>query len=284
MKCGVGPDDLIGLSFRGEKTVTVRRSLLCQVEWSMLAAMFNGRHDDCLKYDKDGNVFFDYPPSVMMPLIDQMTVCRDLPPHTWQPKIVIPEGYETMWDGAVNFFGLQPLVQPSQMMFKGIMANLKISDLKGWSLALCKPFSEAATAVDFQLPGVVPETEALIGVRRAGKNVLMAAAISCFDILTSKNMVNKYHNGVYWNAFPDCIFLSHNPFAGSRTLSGTSAFREAMFGAVYVFPTTRTSDPAYPECGVLERIVMVPENSMKSCFRRGVSAKIQRRKRKEPSS
>jgi len=268
----------------GKKTVTVRRSLLCQIEGSMLAAMFSGRHDDQLKYDKDGNVFFDYPPSVMMPLIDQLTVSRDLPPHAWQPKIVIPEGYESMWDGAVKFFGLEPFGQPSPIMFKGINVNVKVSELEGWSVALCKPFSEAVTADDFFLPGVSPETAALIGVRRAGKNVLMAAAISRLDILTSQSTVNKLHNGVYWNVFPDCIFLSHNQFAGSRTLSGTSAFREAMFGAVYVFPTNRTCDPAYPECGVLERIVMVPEKSLKSGPRRAASTRVQRRKRKEPSS
>jgi len=109
-KSRVGPNDLIGLTFQGEKKVLMKRSVLCQVEGSKLAAMFSGHYEDNLELDKDGNVYFNYPPAVMMPLMDWLTVLQDLAPDAELPTINIPEGYGTVWDGAVKFFGLESVM------------------------------------------------------------------------------------------------------------------------------------------------------------------------------
>jgi len=70
---GVGSNNLVGLNFRGEQTMVIKRSVLCQIEGSMLAAMFSGRYENNLDRDIDGNVYIGYPPSVMIPIMDRLT-------------------------------------------------------------------------------------------------------------------------------------------------------------------------------------------------------------------
>jgi len=138
------------LNFRGEKKLMVKRSLLCQLEGSMLAAMFSGRYDDNLDYDKDGNVFIDYPASVMVPLMDRLTLCRDVPPGTQLPDIVVPTGYEGILDCAVDFFGLEQAVHraadppPIELndIKQGLKLSEKFSELKGWIVAWCEPVTK----------------------------------------------------------------------------------------------------------------------------------------------
>merc|ERR1719510_1421162 len=72
-----GRNDLIGLNLGGERVVKVKRSLLLQIEGSMLASMFSGRYEEQLDRDEHGNVFFDYSASVMMPLIEFLRLSRD---------------------------------------------------------------------------------------------------------------------------------------------------------------------------------------------------------------
>jgi len=155
MEVGIGPNNLIGLNFRGEKTLMVKRSLLCQLEGSMLATMFSGRYEDKLDYDTDGNVFIDYPASVMVPLMDRLTLCRDLPPGKQLPGIAVPTGYESILDCAVDFFGLQQAVHqaadPPPMEFNDIKQGLKLSELKGWIVAWCEPFTKDMSIVAFMI-------------------------------------------------------------------------------------------------------------------------------------
>jgi len=105
MKNGIGQNSLVGLNFRGEKTVVMKRSVLCQIEGSMLAAMFSGRYEDNLDYDRDGNVYVGYPPSVMVPLMDWLTGRQDVPADAEFPDVKVPEGMGNIWDGAVSFLG-----------------------------------------------------------------------------------------------------------------------------------------------------------------------------------
>jgi len=155
VEVGIGPNNLIGLNFRGEKTLMVKRSLLCQLEGSMLATMFSGRYEDKLDYDKDGNVFIDYPASVMVPLMDQLTLCRDVPPGTQLPDIAVPPGYESILDCAVDFFGLEQAVHqavhPPPMEFNDIKQGLKFSELKGWIVAWCEPVTKDMGVVAFMI-------------------------------------------------------------------------------------------------------------------------------------
>jgi len=269
MTCGIGPSDLIGLNFRGEKTITVKRSLLCQVEGSMLAAMFSGRYEDQLDHDKDDNVFVDYPPAVMMPIMDRLTLCRDWPPEKQLPSIAVPRGYEGIWDSAVNFFGLESLVQPSTTAFSGIKANVKITKLKGWAVAWCKPVSENVTWADFQLPQVPPESLALIGMKRRGEDELTVAAIGRLDIVTSRRNFEGariFHNGLHWYCSASHIVLSSAPFTGilgdvdvPDVVTGTLFLSMGTLGSSAYFPLKSIPDPDH----ALERMLMIPEWPMR---------------------
>jgi len=209
-KLDAGSNDLISLNFRGEKTVTVKRSTLCQVEGSMMAAMFSGRYDDKLDFDKDGNVFLSYPPQVMVPLMDWLTVSLDLAPGTKHHDVDIPSEYMTMWQGTLKFFGLENVVNPESMMpesmklqpmmFSGIKTNLKMSDLRGWEVAFCKPYSYKTSMKDFQLPGVAGDSPVLVGARKTGADTLLVAAIGRLDVIRAEKPLNstKLHNGVFW--------------------------------------------------------------------------------------
>ena len=53
-KLGIGNNDLIGLNFGGEQVVAFKRSLLLQLEGSMFASMFSGRHEEQLNRDERG--------------------------------------------------------------------------------------------------------------------------------------------------------------------------------------------------------------------------------------
>lgn len=98
--------DIIGLNMGGEKTVQVKRSLLTMYEDSFLAAMFSGRWEDQITRDKHGNVFFDEPPEVMMPLIEWLRECRDATPDEPVETPVVDVKYQKAWARMMHRFGL----------------------------------------------------------------------------------------------------------------------------------------------------------------------------------
>jgi len=206
MKNGVGPNNLVGLNFRGEKTVVMKRSVLCQVEGSMLAAMFSGRYENNFDHDKDGNVYIGYPPSVMIPLMDWLTAFQDAPPDARAPNINLPDGLQDLWDGAVKFFGLESLFAkpPVAKMFSGVQKHLKMADLPGWRVALCRPANEIISMADFDLPGIAQDSHLLIGAKKPGEDELLVAAIGRRDIISSHGW-DRHHNNVYWG-FDDDMF------------------------------------------------------------------------------
>lgn len=100
------PSDIIGLNMGGEKTVQVKRSLLTQFESSFLASMFSGRWEDQISRDKNGNVFFDEPPEVLMPLIEWLRECRDATPDHPAETPVVDVKYQKAWNRMMHRFGL----------------------------------------------------------------------------------------------------------------------------------------------------------------------------------
>lgn len=196
LKVGAGNNDLIGLNFGGERTVTVKRSLLLQFEGSTLAAMFSGRYDHQLDHDKEGNVFLDYSPSVMVPLIDFLRLYRDAPKDVQLPS---PPDIEA-WVAMLDFFGLKDIFQPTTT-FSGIRTNVPINSLRGWTQFFCKPYSHPTTLADFVPP--VQGNALLMGARKAGSDVLAVAAMGHSDVITSSRQyaTTKEHNGVYWYCF-----------------------------------------------------------------------------------
>jgi len=200
VKSGIGNNDLIGLNFGGEHVITVKRSLLLQCENSMLARMFSGRYEDQLDRDKDGNVFFDYSPKVMMPLIEYLRLRRDAAPEESPSLPVVEESQQKAWLSMLRFFEL--LEEPPCTSFSGIKVDVNISELKGWTMFFCKPYSHHTNMKDFVPPEHLKGSCLLVGARETGKKVLKLAAMGRADIVTKLRQLNQteLHNGVHWYA------------------------------------------------------------------------------------
>jgi len=190
--------------------VVMKRSFLCQIEGSMSASIFSGRYENNLDYDKDGNLYIGYPPSVVIPLMDWLTACQDTPHDEKAPTMNIPQSHKDLWDGVVIFFWLESLFSrpPVAKLFSGVQTNLKMSDLPGWRVALCKPPSEISATADFSLPGITQDSHVLIGAKELGEDGLFVAAIGRLDIITTPGD-DHHHHDVYW-AFTDRYFYFSN--------------------------------------------------------------------------
>jgi len=255
MNNGVGSDNLVGLNFRGEQTVVIKRSVLCQIEGSMLAAMFSGRYEKNLDRDIDGNVYIGYPPSVMIPLMDRLTALQDVPADAQAPTMNIPQSHHDMWDGAVKFFGLDSLFYqpPVAKLFSGVQQNLKMSDIPGWRVALCKPANLTTTVDDFNLPGVAQDAHVLIGAKKPGKDELLVAAIGRRDVITTRGW-SQHHNDVYWG-FNDKVFhFSARPIADWATSYALPSSMESNTCAKCWWSMTETSVNG----SHFEKVIMVP--------------------------
>jgi len=227
MKPGSGPNDIVGLNFGGELVVKVKRSLLCQFEDSMLAGMFSGRHDDRLDRDEQGNVFLDYSPRVMSPLIDFLRLYRDVAPTggSVMPPVV-PAADHLAWCAMLEFFGLKEVLLPPTI-FQGVQHNVDIDSLSGWTLFFSEPYCHATTMDDFVPPD--PRLQGgslLVGARKAGSSVLSVAAMGHFEVLTDhrKDASTTFHNGAYWY----CLENKAVGFAPTEHISLSSADTYAL--------------------------------------------------------
>eukprot|EP00929_Paragymnodinium_shiwhaense_P014530 TRINITY_DN122445_c0_g1_i1.p1 TRINITY_DN122445_c0_g1~~TRINITY_DN122445_c0_g1_i1.p1 ORF type:complete len:351 (+),score=75.74 TRINITY_DN122445_c0_g1_i1:88-1140(+) len=199
LKAGIGTSDLVGLNFGGQAVITVKRSLLLQCEDSFLAAMFSGRHEDSLDRDALGNVFLDYSPTVMLPLIEYLRLQRDAAPEDTVPLPDIPECSRKAWDSMLRVFLLSDFLHPT-FVFSGIRQDVKISDLNGWTMFFCEPYSHFTEITDFTSLGDKPGAALLVGARRTGAETLAVAAMGQASIITAEHESTKttFHNGAYW--------------------------------------------------------------------------------------
>jgi len=257
MKNGVGPNNLVGLNFRGEKTVVMKRSVLCQIESSMMAAMFSGRYEKNLDHDKDGNVYIGYPPSVMIPLMDWLTAFQDAPPDGKMPDMKVLPGHQDIWDGAVKFFGLESLFSPPRAarMFSGVKKRIKMSDLPGWRVALCKLANEIITVADFNLPGIAEDSHLLIGAKKTDEDELLVAAIGRRDFIREVIATrgwNQHHNDVYWGFTGKCFCLKDG-----RPVAGNASVNKNFFAnnPVYMCWSFSNSDFVGP---FFNKVILVP--------------------------
>jgi hypothetical protein len=204
MRPNVGRNDLIGLNFGGEKIVKVKRSLLLQFEHSMLARMFSGRYEDSLDRDDDGNVFLDYGPSIMMPLIEFLRLHRDgLAPERCQLAAQVAPGNEDAWHSMLRVLGMEDVFFNVECFkFSGIRTDVAIKDLHGWRMFFCKPYSHVSTMADFRPPADLQGSRMslLIAARRTGAATLTVAAMGNADVITDErpDVVTREHNGVHW--------------------------------------------------------------------------------------
>lgn len=82
---------IVGLNIGGQ-VIQVKRDLLLQLEDNVLNAMMS-RWSYGLDRDEAGNIFFDYSPAVMMPLIDWLRELRDTIPGQPIPPAHVQEPY-----------------------------------------------------------------------------------------------------------------------------------------------------------------------------------------------
>ena len=107
-------DDLINLNVGGTK-ITTTRLTLCQVEDSLLAAMFSGRWEDNIKRDQDGAVFFDFNPQHFILVLDYLRVKKIETPENPPPLPKVPEDQEKSFNSLVQYLGLSnEIIMPSE--------------------------------------------------------------------------------------------------------------------------------------------------------------------------
>lgn len=126
-----GLADVIKLNIAGELHCSVRRSTLCQVSDSMLAAQFGGRWDEGQK-DSEGAFFINFPSEVFLPLLDFLRAEEIAAAHPKSPagslspiEYVLPdERILPDFLRMVVYFGLSPsLFFPFQMRVCGATSD-----------------------------------------------------------------------------------------------------------------------------------------------------------------
>ena len=102
----VKDNDIIHLNVGGQK-MTTKRSTLCQVEGSLLAAMFSGRWEDRLERDKDGCVFFDFNPQYFGFILDYLRAKKIETPENPAPLPKVAPDQLKNFSNLVNYLGLE---------------------------------------------------------------------------------------------------------------------------------------------------------------------------------
>lgn len=98
--------DVLSLNVGGERVVQRRRSTLCSVEDSFLAARFSGRWEHELDRDPEGRYFINYPPELFLPLLDYLGTKETEDPSK---ELTLPRGPEQarpQFQAMLRFFGM----------------------------------------------------------------------------------------------------------------------------------------------------------------------------------
>jgi len=102
--------DVLSLNVGGERVVQRRRSTLCAVEDSFLAARFSGRWEQELDLDEDGKYFINYPPELFLPLLDYLGAKETEGPARQLPLPLGPDGQRPQFQAMLRYFGMLPAV------------------------------------------------------------------------------------------------------------------------------------------------------------------------------
>ena len=100
-------DHIVYLNVGGTKMAT-KWSTLCQVEGSMLAAMFSGRWKNNIEQDEDGHVFLDYNPKLFALVLDYLRAKKLESPS--KPVLLPLVAFEDAvnFKSLVDFLGVVP--------------------------------------------------------------------------------------------------------------------------------------------------------------------------------
>jgi len=166
----------------------------------------------------------------MVPLMDWLTGRQDVPADAQFPDVNVPVGMANVWDGAVNFFGLQSVLSPLPQlkMFSGVQTNLKFSDLSGWQMVLCKS-DEAMTMADFNVPGVPKDSVVLMGAKRPNEDELLLAAICRLDVIATLGNLDHHHTGVYRSLEDRYFAFANDPVGRVAWTTACTCFHRRLF-------------------------------------------------------
>lgn len=103
---GARPSDIVTLNVGGERLVQRRRSTLCAVDGSYLAARFSGRWENEVDRDEAGRHFLNYPPDLVMPVLDYLSMRETEGPGRFVPLPAGPPSGRPQFEAMLRFFGL----------------------------------------------------------------------------------------------------------------------------------------------------------------------------------
>lgn len=108
--------DVLTLNVGGERVLQRRRSTLCAVEDSFLAARFSGRWEQDLDRDEEGRYFINYSPELFLPLLDYLGVKETEDPSKEVPLPEGPANQRHQFQAMLKFFGMLPAVTALDMV------------------------------------------------------------------------------------------------------------------------------------------------------------------------
>ncbi|XP_028397744.1 uncharacterized protein LOC114521475 [Dendronephthya gigantea] len=111
----VRDDDIIHLNVGGQKFKT-KRSTLCQIEGSLLAAMFSGRWEDGVERDQDGAVFFDFNPQHFAYILDYLREKKITSGKKPASLPDFPESQMKWFSSLVDYLGLSDEIFPTEIV------------------------------------------------------------------------------------------------------------------------------------------------------------------------
>mmetsp|Transcript_41668 Transcript_41668/g.90857 ORF Transcript_41668/g.90857 Transcript_41668/m.90857 type:complete len:394 (-) Transcript_41668:87-1268(-) len=104
---GARQGDILTLNVGGERVVQRRRSTLCTVQDSFLAARFSGRWEE-IDRDDEGRHFVNYSPELFLPLLDYLSARETQDPAFPVPLPQGPEHARPQFEEMLRFFGIVP--------------------------------------------------------------------------------------------------------------------------------------------------------------------------------
>lgn len=113
---GAHHSDILTLNVGGERCVQRRRSTLCAVEDSFLAARFSGRWEQ-IDRDSDGRHFVNYSPDLFLPLLDYLSAKETEDAAHPVPLPRGPEHARPQFEEMLRYFGILPGVSTLDAMF-----------------------------------------------------------------------------------------------------------------------------------------------------------------------
>ena len=221
-------DDIINLNVGGKKLTTLR-STLCQVEDSLLAALFSGRWEDNIKRDQDGAVFFDFNPQYFILILDYLRAKTIATPENPPPLPKVPEDQEESFYSLVQYLGLTKEISmaneitrtPQSERFSLCRRSHGISLEEGRKVAVCDEtgdeyvlgenvYNEGTVNLKLELQSHYQKV--FVGITE-GDPKLLSQNMKALST-KKRNLSCRWPGSYGWEFYPDCTTLYQD---GSRT-------------------------------------------------------------------